>query len=1531
MKFLKVFIALLFLAALILFLPDAFKKIADHKNSDPTGRQSLNGLDQSSANNFTKQDANHGSSLSSPASTSLPDANGDSPVIFGERGPVTIDQIPAGRFRYQLLALPEAPRNAALKRLGDERVPLWDLRSLHVDKDGMLFYACPPVMDPTPDETSKVFGPSQASVPISAPPARSSKPGSANIIYLDFNGHTVTGTAWNASRASYQCLPYNLDSDLTTFSDSEQSNIIEIWERVAEDFKAFDINVTTVEPNSFGPNVARALITKNTDATGTSNPSSTSGGVAYKNVFGSTSFHTTYSPAFAYYNNLYSAPNIAEAVSHEVGHNLGLSHDGTSSVQYYSGHGSGESSWGAIMGASYGKNFTQWSKGEYYNANNKEDDIAIISAKTTFASDDVPSILSEANALTVSGGSFMSDGFFIGANADADLHRIVIDQSSVTINAQSFKVPSSTSYGSNLGIQLELLSAAGNLIAAAAAQGQSTAIISTTVVPGTYYIRVSGTGNGTPLASTPSGFTSYASMGAYKLYGSVGSGGGNFSPIVSSTNATSTTVNATLTATVNPRGLSTGVYFQYGTSPTFGLNSATQSAGSSSSNTVVSIIISGLFPSTTYYYRTVAQNSSGISYGDTQSFSTISNSTGLQSLTLSSGVLSPTFSSATRNYTVSVPFETTSLVANWTTTHASAIAQVRFNTGNFTSAPSGTNSGNFALSLGNNTVTIKVKAQDGTTTGNHTIKVTRARSSDTSLSSLLLGAGDYSPSFSTSTSNYTLQVVNAVASTTVNATKASAGGMIQVRVGNGTFATLKSGVASSALALASGVNILEVKVTADNGTSVASHYLTINRTPSGTLLTSLLPRWSTSNLTLSPSFTSNTTNYSITVANSVSTMTVLPTSSSNYSTVAARVGNGNFTTIAAGKTSSSLPLSPGSNTVQVRLLSDDKITSRIYSIEVRRLVAPIANSVGSVSLNGATLSGTIDARSNASAFQIGTTSILGTSLPVSFVSTNGTTSVSISTGALQASTIYYYRLTSQYGGISDNGTTGTFISPARAFLSPIFQKGSTATGITPTATFEDFGTPAININSDTAFNATAKFTGSNATNNAGIWTLVNGTTRLIARIGANATGGGVFSALGQPVLDDKGRTAFIGSLKAGIGNVTTSNATGIWRFSANGTSSLLARAGSPAPGATGTLFSSFTSLVTGDEGVAFTAVLRAGTANVTTSNNTGLWAQNGAGALVLVARTGTLPTPTLSSLTLFNTVTGQNAHSRHFNNSGNLLMLAKFGIGPIGLYKADFPSFSLNGSTPIAAVSSSAPGISGGLFSAISNPILNDAGEIAFLGTFTGNGVTTGNNTAIFRYNNVGTGTLLVRTGIVSSDGRIFQTFSSPVLNNSGSIAFTGTLKTGVAGVTSANATGIWTISSNNTLATVVRSGDAAPGLSGAVFSLFNQIAYPEENNSGGQAGVAFIATLSTGLGGITASNNVGLWISITPTTEPTLVIRKGDSFSVGGVPKTVSSFDIFTSSTQTTGVKRSFNSIGELILKVTFTDGSTGIFTYQI
>jgi hypothetical protein len=77
------------------------------------------------------------------------------------------------------------------------------------------------------------------------------------------------------------------------------------------------------------------------------------------------------------------------------------------------------------------------------------------------------------------------------------------------------------------------------------------------------------------------------------------------------------TSSATLNGTVNPNGLSTTYYFEWGTTTSYGntIPSTPASAGSGTSGVHVSADITGLSPDTIYHYRLVAVSSFGTSYG----------------------------------------------------------------------------------------------------------------------------------------------------------------------------------------------------------------------------------------------------------------------------------------------------------------------------------------------------------------------------------------------------------------------------------------------------------------------------------------------------------------------------------------------------------------------------------------------------------------------------------------------------------------------------------------------------------------------------------------------------------------------------------------------------------------------------------------------------------------------------------------------------------------------------------------------------
>src|SRR6266545_4680721 len=80
--------------------------------------------------------------------------------------------------------------------------------------------------------------------------------------------------------------------------------------------------------------------------------------------------------------------------------------------------------------------------------------------------------------------------------------------------------------------------------------------------------------------------------------------------------------SATLNASVNPNGQSTTVYFDYGTSTSYGTKSAAKSIGSGRSSTGVSIPVTGLLPGVVYHVRVVASNATGTNSGSDQTFTT---------------------------------------------------------------------------------------------------------------------------------------------------------------------------------------------------------------------------------------------------------------------------------------------------------------------------------------------------------------------------------------------------------------------------------------------------------------------------------------------------------------------------------------------------------------------------------------------------------------------------------------------------------------------------------------------------------------------------------------------------------------------------------------------------------------------------------------------------------------------------------------------------------------------------------------------
>ncbi|MEI6257766.1 MAG: Calx-beta domain-containing protein, partial [Planctomycetota bacterium] len=332
-----------------------------------------------------------------------------------------------------------------------------------------------------------------------------SLPTATKRIYLDFDGHLTTNTIWqNYFRYSDINTPaFSLDSNYTTFSDTEKGAIQDIWARVVEDFLPFQVDVTTEDPGVDG-----LLNTGGSDnswgirvVVGGDGAWAGSAGIAVVGGFG----QSDGSPAFVFADQWWKTnPNVVtQCISHEVGHTLGLSHDGSGSTGYYAGHGTGATSWVPIMGSG-DKSLVQWSKGEYNGADNKQDDLSIITttAKNGFGyrADDHGNTTGTATA--VSGTA--ANGI-VERNTDVDVFSFA---SSGTVKVKI----SPAAVGANLDILAEILDSNGTVLQTSNPIGALDASFNFTATAGTYYLRVQGTGEGDPLST---GYTKYASLGQY--------------------------------------------------------------------------------------------------------------------------------------------------------------------------------------------------------------------------------------------------------------------------------------------------------------------------------------------------------------------------------------------------------------------------------------------------------------------------------------------------------------------------------------------------------------------------------------------------------------------------------------------------------------------------------------------------------------------------------------------------------------------------------------------------------------------------------------------------------------------------------------------------------------------------------------------------------------------------------------------------------------------------------------------------------
>ncbi|MFK7852266.1 MAG: hypothetical protein AB8D78_14915 [Akkermansiaceae bacterium] len=335
-------------------------------------------------------------------------------------------------------------------------------------------------------------------------PKLSSKSWAKRVLYLDFDGHSLKGTVWNEDQSVIKVksiVGEQVDADF----------IRRVWLKVSAAYAPFRVNVTT-DSRVF----AKAKPRERLRVLGSSNPrqigESNIGGISYVGTFG----QSFYQPSFFFVKSFTTSTNAGRVAIHESGHSMGLFHDGRSSSpsqEYYRSHGKSPRKWASWMGHSSGADITQWSRGQYYLASNKEDDLSMLQSVLGSTSEG-PSSLRKPITLSLPG---KRNGQIISRD-DFDFYVIKGGK------GKNVKIRVSPRMGSRSLIpSLLLLDASGSRIPSRKFRWENgLTVVRSVTLPSNYVVaKVGGAGFGNPWKPKANGFptgaTDYGSIGPYRI------------------------------------------------------------------------------------------------------------------------------------------------------------------------------------------------------------------------------------------------------------------------------------------------------------------------------------------------------------------------------------------------------------------------------------------------------------------------------------------------------------------------------------------------------------------------------------------------------------------------------------------------------------------------------------------------------------------------------------------------------------------------------------------------------------------------------------------------------------------------------------------------------------------------------------------------------------------------------------------------------------------------------------------------------
>ena len=304
----------------------------------------------------------------------------------------------------------------------------------------------------------------------------------------------------------------------------------------------------------------------------------------------------------------------------------------------------------------------------------------------------------------------------------------------------------------------------------------------------------------------------------------------------------------------------------------------------------------------------------------------------LSALSLSTGAIDG-FISSTPNYTVNVPFSTTSVQVRPTKNEIDAVIRYSIGSNTLAAIDSAALSPSMTLSVGSNTITVQVTAANGSV-NTYLVRVVRAPSTNATLSALSTTAGSIG-TFTSDLLSYVTNVKYDTATVTVAATLSDSNATMQVRINGGTYSTLTNATASNALTLQVGNNAIQIVVTAQDGTTLQTYTLTVAR--GGPTKAQL------SALTVSPgtilNFDPATLNYEVNLPAGTATITITPTATADAFIWIRGVN------VLSGVAAPAITLSPGITTIPILVTSADLTVTTPYQVRVTLDSVPAGTSV----------------------------------------------------------------------------------------------------------------------------------------------------------------------------------------------------------------------------------------------------------------------------------------------------------------------------------------------------------------------------------------------------------------------------------------------------------------------------------------------------------------------------------------------------------------------------------------------------------